>query len=533
MFASLRKLFGERNTTIVDSDLITVLYGGKSGNAEFVASQMTRHLSKGKLKVRLKNMSSYKAENLLDESRVLFVVSTYGEGDPPPAALRFFRQLNELSTVGLANLEFALCALGDSEYEHFCQAGKDLEKRLLQMGAQAILPRVDCDAAFEKTAASWISSVSKLLTVDDSGDSFNLDAIQSHQWHTAVIREKHQLNPGSKEAVWHLNLAIDEQTVKYQTGDSIGIVPRNPEELIGQILGVMQLAPDELVDKEQTALSDFLQTKAELTNLSRDLLKRYLSLCADENLADLLKHEHATLDYLHQHDFLDLLHDFPCRLNAADLPGLLDKPKIRYYSIASYQVVSPNELHLTVKKVQYEHKKRRRHGAASSYLSHSLEVGISISFFISPDDDFRLPDPSVPAIFIGAGTGIAPIRAFLSERSQQADSRNWLFFGEKTRAVDYLYSAEMESRKETDELERLNLAFSRDQQAKIYVQDLLLQEAKEVQEWLKAGAHIYVCGSRKMGQAVKETFNKLATTRNSEYTVAKLLAEKRYHEDVY
>lgn len=532
MFTSIRKLFGERPAKTIDRDLITVLYGGKSGNAEFVASEAARHLGKQKLNVRLKDMSSYKAETLLAESRVLFVVSTHGEGDPPPAAFRFFRQLSKLS-VELTELKFAVCALGDSEYEHFCQAGKDLEKHLLRLGAQAVLPRVDCDAAFEKSAAGWISSVSKWLTGDQTANGVTLDATQSRQWHRAVITEKRLLNPGSSDAVWHLNLAIDGQNASYKTGDSVGIVPRNLDELVDQLLLALNLPAGEPVDQEQTVLRGFLQAKAELTNLSRDLLMRYLALSADENLADLLNDEQATLDYLHQHDFLDVVNDFPCHLAGTDLPALLDKPKVRYYSIASCQEVSLNELHLTVKKVQYEHKERRRHGAASSYLSHWLEVGTSVSFFLSPDDEFRLPEPSVPAIFIGAGTGIAPIRAFLAERAMKSGSRNWLFFGEKTRERDYLYGTELEIRKQIGELERLNLAFSRDQQHKVYVQDLILKEAGELNEWLKAGAHIYVCGSLKMGQAVKESFNKLAAANNSEYSVANLLSEKRYHEDVY
>lgn len=532
MFTSLKKLFGERPAKTMDTDLTTVLYGGKSGNAEFVASELVRHLGERKLKVRLKNMSSYKAGNLLCEGRVLFVVSTHGEGDPPPGAVPFFRQLTKLGAE-LTHLEFAVCALGDSEYEHFCKAGKEMEKHLLRLGANAILPRIDCDAAFEKPAAGWISSISKIVAGDKTEDVFILDSAKNHCYHQAVVSEKYQLNPGSSEAVWHLKLAIDGQTVKYQTGDSIGIVPRNPDKLVEQLLYALNLSPAEPVDEEQTVLREFLQDKAELTNLSREVLKRYLALTGNENLADLTMDEQATLDYLHRHDFLDIILDFPFSLVATDLPNLLDKPKVRYYSIASCQDVSPNELHLAVREVQYEHKSRRRYGAASNYLSHWLEVGTLVSFFVLPDEEFRLPAPSVPAIFIGVGTGIAPIRAFLSERSLSAEGHNWLFFGEKKRELDYLYGEEMENRKQTGLLERLSLAFSRDQQTKIYVQDLLLQEAGAVQDWLKAGAHIYVCGSLKMGQGVKESFNKLAADKKSEYTVANLLAEKRYHEDLY
>ena len=533
MFTTIRRLFGER-TADHETGLITIVFGGKSGNAEFVGSETFRHLKEKGKKVRLKNMSSFKPEMLAGAQTVLFVVSTHGEGDPPPAALRFFRQLNN-SQLRLPDLEFSVCALGDSEYEHFCQAGKELEKRLLRMGAQVFSPRVDCDAAFETAAAEWISTVSGFLTDDETEPLLNLEGHQNRSWHNAVVREKRQLNPGAADAVFHLSLAIDDQQLRYQSGDSVGIIPQNPVSLVEQLLASLQLSPDLIIDsKEQLTLRHFLLSKVEITNLNKALLQRYLLISDDDNLADLLQNEAACLEYLHQHDFLDLLHDFPFPFQPSALVVLLDKLKVRYYSIASYQPAHPGEIHLTVKQLRFQHKNRLRYGSCSNYLSQWLEVGTPLSFCLAPDETFRLPDHAeTPVIFIAAGTGIAPVRAFLKERESLGQTRNWLIFGEKTRKLDYLYGDEIDLWKEKGLLERLNLAFSRDQSAKLYVQDVLLKQGTGFLNWIDAGASVYVCGSLKMGIHVKETIGSLLASREGSTTVEQLQAAKRYCEDIY
>jgi len=533
MFATIRKLFGEQQLAS-ETDLITILFGGKSGNAEFVAGETFRHLKdKGKT-VRLKNMSSFKAEHLASEKTVLFVVSTHGEGDPPPAAVRFFKHLKN-KQIALGHLGFSVCALGDSDYEHFCQAGKNLEKLLLASGAQAFSPRVDCDEAFETSAAEWIATVSGLLSGRTNDKAVHFEGQKTRLWHKATVKEKQCLNPGSAERVYHLNLAINGQEVKYKSGDSVGIVPQNPSPLVDQILIKTGLKPGELVREEEgLCLREFLLTKAEITSLSRGAMKRYSDLSGDENLADLLADEESSLDYQRNHDLLDMLTDFPHQFSTSELVSLSDKLKVRYYSISSYQKTNADELQLTVKQVRFSHNNRERHGSCSNFLSEWLEVGTTVAFFLSPDDEFRLPASALtPAIFIAAGTGIAPVRAFLRERQTQVNTRNWLFFGEKTRKSDYLYGEELDGWKRGGLLENLNMAFSRDQSTKYYVQDAILKEGAELLKWIEQGAHIYVCGSIKMGQGVKQTISSLLEADGKGLTVDQLQANRRYCEDVY
>ena len=533
MFATIRKLFGEQQLA-TETDLITILFGGKSGNAEFVASETFRHLKDKGKKVRLKNLSTFKAEDLALEKTVLFVVSTHGEGDPPPAAVRFFKHLKN-KQIQLDHLEFSVCALGDSDYEHFCQAGKDLEKLLLASSAKPFSPRVDCDEAFETSAVGWISTVSGLLAGKIDEQSVRFDGQKKRVWHKAIVKEKYCLNPESAEGVYHLDLVIDGQTVKYKSGDSVGIVPQNPSQLVDQILIKTGSKPEDLVcEEEGLCLREFLLTKAEITSLSRGIMKRYSDLSGDDNLADLLTDEESSLDYQRNHDLLDLLTDFPYQFNTSQLVSLPDKLKVRYYSISSYQEENADELHLTVKQVRFRHKSRERHGSCSNYLSEWLAVGTAVSLFIASDNEFRLPvSSSTPAIFIAAGTGIAPVRAFLKERQAQGISQNWLFFGEKTRQVDYLYGEEVEGWKSEGLLENLSLAFSRDQSAKYYVQDAVLKEGAELLKWIDKGAHIYVCGSINMGQGVKHTINALLQADGKGLTADQLQASHRYCEDVY
>ncbi|PTN02421.1 sulfite reductase flavoprotein subunit alpha [Mangrovibacterium marinum] len=532
MFAGIRKLWGGDNVAPA-KDTITILYGSKSGNAEFVASETFRHLKDLGQKARLKNLSSYKAASLADESTVLFVVSTHGEGDPPPSSLRFFKQLNRMQEE-LAELNFSVCALGDSDYDHFCQAGRKLEKRLLELGARVFSERVDCDEAFEVAASGWISTVVKKLTNADNPETLSLQK-QDRTWHVGLIRDKQKLNERAADSVYHICLSIDASTVFYRPGDSIGIIPQNPVALVDQILLRLNLKPDELVDvQEELSVREFLLTKAELTRLSRALLERYRELTSDENLTDLLTEEQACRHYCEAHDFLDLLQDFPYPLKAGEFPGLLDQLKVRYYSIASFQPNTPSEIHLTVKQLSFSRRNRLRQGACSNYLSEWLAPGTAVSFFVAPDDGFRLPaDPTVPVIFIAAGTGIAPVRAFLTEREQHACSRNWLIFGAKSRADDFLYQQQLEQWKHSGTLEYLDLAFSRDQSVKVYVQDLMLRRGEELLKWIDAGAHIYVCGSIAMGRDVRAAIDAMLSASVDQCSLNQLIEDKRYCEDVY
>ena len=530
---AVRKLLTRRKP--VAGEQITILYGGKSGNSAYIANETGKCLQRSGRRSRVVNMASYNMDQLKSESFVLIVVSTHGEGEPPPAASRFFRRLFS-EQPDLYGVGYAVCALGDSSYEHFCKAGKDIDHRLSDLGAKRICSRADCDLDFGTAASGWISSVLRRLPGQvDGQDVLKLNA-QEKITVKAVVKEKYQLNAGSEDAVYHICLATDDQSFRYCSGDSVGLVPQNPVSLVNSIIDILNISAYDLLmaDQQEFLARDYLLHRAELTTLNKEVLVKYAEMSGNEQLLDLLNGKSGLDAYLENHDVLDLLQDFPCPLPAVWLPDLLRPLQPRYYSVSSYQPEHPGELHLTVKRVQFQLKNRLRQGSCSAYLSDWLETGAAVSFFLAPNDNFRLPGkPGIPVIFIAAGTGIAPVRAFLQERAARGETKNWLFFGGKNRRTDFLYGAEILDFYGQQALERLDLAFSRDGQAKVYVQDLLLQKGKELLEWISEGAAIYVCGSIKMGKGVRETLTDLFTSAAADMSLEQLIAEWKYLEDLY
>ncbi|MCZ4695943.1 hypothetical protein DWB61_14260 [Ancylomarina euxinus] len=527
------------------SSPITILYGGKSGNSAFIAEQMRCQFQTYELEPAVYNMAEYDVNNLVNEKFIFIVVSTRGEGDPPAQAQQFYKYLFGSKAPKLPNLTFSVCALGDSSYQYFCQAGKDIDMKLKALGANRYSGLVTCDLAFNSKAEEWASNLINKFQNRCNGDSLALKFGPNSIGPTFTLRVKDKYRiTGEQSAseIHHLILQTDHPDFTYQPGDSISIKPKNPYSLVVRIMIKQDYTPDLIVKykEKNKSIEELLAVKLELTKLGEDVLRAYQIYTGDENLKELLEHKEDLFDYLKQADVYDMLCDFPSQIEASKLSQILTKIQLREYSISSSLSETPNEVHLTVKQYNYSAFERERTGACSSYINKGLQIDSSLKIQVIPNEEFRLPDDELPIIMIGSGTGIAPYMSFLKERrARVASGDNWLIFGEKQEEYDFLYQNEIESLKAEGILTRLDLAFSRDQAEKIYVQDRLKEKGREIFDWLEKGAHLFICGSIAMGKDVKRNLIELIQKDGIMDEVQALAYfehlenDSRYHEDVY
>ncbi|MBC8004831.1 MAG: assimilatory sulfite reductase (NADPH) flavoprotein subunit, partial [Verrucomicrobia bacterium] len=349
---------------------------------------------------------------------------------------------------------------------------------------------------------------------------------------------------GSDKEVYHVELSLKGSGITYEPGDSVGIVAYNPPSLVDAILQFKGFEGSEKVNiKEgELTLKEALSSYLEITVLNREVIQRYQEATGHSKLKEVVDNENLLNHYLYGHDVLDLLEEFPSELTAQQLAEILRSFPARLYSISSSQAAVGDEVHVTVSRVRYSHKGRERSGACSSYLADQIEVDSLVSVFIEKNPAFKLPeDHQTPVILVGAGTGVAPFRAFLQHREANNQKGNtWLFFGERRFHSDFLYQVEWQKLLKDGTLEKLDVAFSRDQEQKIYVQHRLLEKQKEIYAWLSKGASIYLCGDMKlMARDVQkallqifETEGGMSEEKAVEY-LKKLKKEKRFQTDVY
>jgi sulfite reductase (NADPH) flavoprotein alpha-component len=493
-------------------DELLILYGTRSGNSRLVAKQAEQFYRKNGVKATCANMSKYNPEQLQEVKRLLAVVSTHGEGEPPDQAQKFFLKIMGNEIGNLSQLKYSVCALGDSAYEQYCKAGKDLEERLNQLGAKTILPRKDCDVEFSEDASKWIKESFKVLTSKNGHPTnatetleFN-NEIKNRPRFSAKITGKKKLTADSAQSpVYHISLKVESEGFSYEAGDSIEIFPRNPEWLAGKILEQVQINSIESNSGPELELMNFLLEKAEITRLNAGTVKRCQELANHEQLEKLINDKPAFTEYLGQANLLDLLLDFPCSLTAGQLMTIPTKLTPRVYSIASGPRLNPGTIDLTVKTIRYQFKNFPHEGSGSVFINEDLQSGSTLEFSLEENPEFRLPENTqIPVVMIGVGTGIAPFRAFLQERSAlAAKNGTWLIWGAKKQASDSLYKEELEAFKNDQTLERLDTAFSKDDNPRKYVQDILNENKTELVNWLEREAHIYVCGSIAMGRELK------------------------------
>lgn len=532
---------------------LTILYGSQTDNGRGVAEELAQEASARGLATNLVSLADYKPANIKRESFVSLVISTHGEGDPPDDAELFHEYLMSDKAPKLDDLKFTVLALGDSSYINFCQTGRELDSRLKEMGAEQILPIVECDLDYEDPASRWLQDVIKSLPDElaSTAEVSRLRAVKpvapydKHRpFRAEVLTNQKITGAKSSKDVRHVELSLEGSGLSYEPGDSLAVIADNPPQLIEELLAALGFSGDEEVTiKDSTIpIRDALRTELEITAPSLAFLKSYADLAGSEELLELLESERQLAEYLDTRQIIDIVREFPATLSPADFAGVLRKLMPRSYSIASSPLANADEVHLTVAAVKYQAFGTEHWGAASTMLSDRIAEGDKVSVFVDANPRFRLPaDGQTPIIMIGPGTGVAPFRAFVEQRAELgASGKNWLFFGDRTFHSDFLYQLEWQRFLKRGILQRLDVAFSRDQADKIYVQDRIREHAADVWAWLQQGAVLYVCGDAKqMAGDVHDALIDVLVTQadydaeSAEDYLKDLRRAGRYQRDVY
>ena len=539
---------------------LTILYGSRTGNGERLAKKAKILAEAQGLNVVLKNMETYRTRDLQAEKNLLVVVSTHGEGVPPFSAQELHGFIYGKRAPKLEGVNFAVLALGDSSYFQFCKTGRDFDQQLEKLGAKRLVPVLTCDLDFEQPADEWIKSTlisfgAKLSNGSQGSASTNLSNptpinSESPKYtkknpYKAPVFEKITLHgkPSERQTL-HLELATEDQGLTYEPGDSAGVIPLNPPELINEVLKVTGLNGEEVLEVNgvQTTLYDSLRRNFELSKITTDVVNRYLAFAPNAKLKKLVDNSAKFKEYLYGRDIVDLFQDFPAKVTTAELSKLLRPIQPRSYSISSSPLACPGELHLTVSVVNYEQSGRAKRGACSSYLSEVAVEDEHIPIFIESNPNFRLPkNEETPIVMIGAGTGIAPYRAFVQHRElSEKRGKSWLFFGNRNFETEFLYQAEWQNFLKSGALTKMSVAFSRDGSKKEYVQDRLIENSRELFRWLQEGAHFYICGDmNKMAGDVQKALVKIIekegdlNNESAQEYVTNMQKEKRLQLDVY
>ncbi|EKN4016170.1 NADPH-dependent assimilatory sulfite reductase flavoprotein subunit [Yersinia enterocolitica] len=536
---------------------ITLISASQTGNARRLAEQLRDDLMAAKLNANLVNAGDYKFKQIAQERLLVIVASTQGEGEPAEEAVALHKFLFSKKAPKLPETAFAVFGLGDTSYEHFCQAGKDFDNKLAELGAQRLLERVDADVEYQESAQQWRQQivaalqarvpVQSAVAVTPSGA---IDEITSSPYSktaplTAQLSVLQKVTGrNSEKDVRHIEIDLGDSGLRYQPGDALGVWFDNDPALVEELLALLWLKGDEQVsiDGQNISLSQALRSQLELTQNTTLIVDKYAALSRDEKLIALLADKPALQHYAKNTPIVDMVRQAPSDLNADQLVALLRPLTPRLYSIASSQAETENEVHITVGVVRYDIDGRPRTGGASGYLADRLEVDGDIRIFIEHNDNFRLPaNPETPVIMIGPGTGIAPFRAFMQQREADgATGKNWLLFGNPHFTEDFLYQVEWQRYVKDGLLTRIDLAWSRDQIHKIYVQDKLREQGAELWDWIQQGAHIYVCGdANRMAKDVEQVLLDVVALHGAmdaeqadEY-LSELRLARRYQRDVY
>ncbi len=555
---------------------IAVLYASQSGTAEGLARRLAKELKTQGHTPAVATLVGYTPAALAAERYALILASTYGDGDAPDGVQPFFEQLCLEHFPRMDKLHYSVFALGDRHYENFCKFGADLDGRLAALGANQICQRVDSDVDVEEAFAGWKQAVMARINKVDAGvvekslslssGEIRLNDSPADQPRTEparpaavsfsrenpllapLVEKKRLTHAASTKLTLHLAFSTAGTGLSYQAGDACAVVPQNDPNLVAEILQRLHFNGNEQVscgNAGNTTLHDALLSHLQITRLTRKMVQECAARGRCAKLTQLLAAEHkAELErYVYDRGLIDLLVEFPEVIDdPADLVSMLPRLTPRLYSISSSPAAHAGQIHATVAVVRYTSHNRQRGGVCSTLFADRTSVSERLPIYIQPNKKFRLPaNPDAPIIMIGPGTGIAPFRGFLHERRALGHTgRNWLFFGDRSAATDFLYRDELESMLADGHLARLETAFSRDQDDKVYVQDRMMQNSRLFWEWLQGGANVYVCGDAShMGRDVHATLGKIIekegemSTEHAEEYFACLKEQHRYHRDLY
>lgn len=540
---------------------LTILYGSQTGNAKGVAKNLAAQATAEGLTVELKSMGEIKPKAIKNITHLLIVASTNGEGEAPDDAIALHEFLASKKAPKLDHLKYSVLALGDTSYEFYCQTGKDFDLNLEKLGAKRITARVDCDVDYEADAKAWSNAVikqtkdllgsetitSNVVALSNTSTAEDLYTKQSPYTAELLVSQKITGRDSAKD-VRHIEIDLGDSGLTYQAGDALGVWFENSTALVDELITELGFDDKELINvaEESIAIAEALKAKFEITQTSIQFIEFWANKSQAANLLALLEDKAALREYAANHQVIDVVKSAPLanetKLYAQEFIEALRKITPRLYSIASSQSEVEEEVHLTVGLVQYQAGDANRQGGASGFLANGIDEGGEVKVFVEHNDNFRLPANSeTPVIMIGPGTGVAPFRAFMQEReATEASGDNWLFFGDQTFTQDFLYQVEWQGYLKSGLLTKIDLAFSRDQAEKIYVQDRLLENADEIFAWLERGAHIYVCGDMsRMAKDVEAALLSIIATKGqlSEEQATEYLKDlrnaKRYQKDVY
>jgi len=540
---------------------LLILYGSQTGTAEALSARLVKEARLRGFAPAVFPLNDYDKAGFSHAGKAVIISSTWGDGDPPDNAAGFWSWLNATSSPRLESLRFGILGLGDRSYADFCGASKKFDARLEALGARRLLPRGECDVDYEAAAKEWIEALWRCLStgvsltngraergVHDIGSAVPAAPAfgKTNPFPARLLRNVCLNKTGSSKDVWHHEISLDGSGLAYEAGDALGVLPLNCPSLVNELLSSLRCSGDETVKlgDNETSLRDALTRQLEIVKPPPSLLEYVARRAPECELAPLLAPDRVAdlKQWVWGRDIIDIIRLLPEPAPAAEFVSLLRKLAPRLYSIASSPKAHPGEAHLCVGAVRYHSHGRKRHGVASVFLAERLADAGTVRSFVQHSPSFRPPaDGDAPMIMVGPGTGVAPFRAFLEERQVAgAKGKNWLFFGDQKRATDFLYEEELARWVNERHLARLDLAFSRDQAEKVYVQDRMVENALELWSWLEEGAHFYVCGdASRMASDVDAALHRVIETAGNRSPddarayVSKLRSERRYQRDVY
>lgn len=543
----------------IPAKFLTILYGSQTGNAKSVAQEFKAKLDAINIPAKIVSMADYKLKQLKVESHVVIIVSTHGIGEAPDDAVSLHSFIAGKKAPKLNHLNFAVLGLGDTSYEFFCQTAKDFDKRLQDLGATRITDRVDCDVDYDSEVAAWFETIIHQVKDDlsaisarsiapslDIGKSIEAKSQYTKKApYTATLLESLKITGrDSVKDIRHIEISLEDSGIQYRPGDSLGVWFKNDVSLVDELITMLGLEGDVSINWSGDVLSfnDVLVNKVELTQSYPTFANKYAEYANNVELNALLDDKSILREYLSQRQIIDVVRQFPAKVEAQQFIDTLRSMTPRLYSIASSQAEVEDEVHLTVALVEYDAHGHSHQGGASSFLSTRLDEGGEVNVFVETNDNFRLPDDgNTPVIMIGPGTGIAPFRAFMQQReAEEASGENWLFFGNPNYTQDFLYQTEWQRFVKDGVVNKISLAFSRDQEQKVYVQHRMLEQGAELYQWLEQGAYLYVCGdANHMAKDVQDALVQIViehgakSEEQAEQYISDLRRAKRYQKDVY
>jgi len=533
---------------------VTILFGSQTGTAEGLAKKLFKTLKKGNFEPEIHDLAAYDPARLTSEKNLMVITSTYGDGEPPDSAADFHSLLMSDAAPRMDGVSFTVLALGDSGYPDFCKCGIEFDTRFESLGGSRLFPRVDCDVEVDGPFAEWSAGALAILAPASAVVASN-GAAQAEPAETGYskknpfpspVLQNFNLNgPGQKET-HHIAFSLDGSELSYEAGDALGVYPVNVPEVVDELIAALPFKAGNvpLPDGGEAPLREALIHHYDIGTINKSLIQKWQQRSGSPFLRSLVAADDkkAWDDFCWGRDLIDLAVDHPADFSdGEDFVSILKKLQPRLYSIASSPKAHPGEVHLCVAIVRYNSYGRKRGGICSTFLADRSK-GLKPGVFVHSNNAFRLPAKGeTPVIMVGPGTGIAPFRAFLEERKATgATGPNWLFFGNPYRASDFLYEDELTAYQKDGTLKRFDVAWSRDQKEKIYVQNLMVQQGAELWSWLQDGAAFYVCGdasrmAKDVDQALHQVIAKHGNMSDEEATayVSNLKKEKRYLRDVY